>query len=481
MRTLLQYKYILLAAAILTFGLYAQTSVITPVAIPETLVYVTPTFSSINVGRYSVPAVTDVNNDGLLDLFSGDLYGRIEYYVQADSGSANFILVDSLFCSIDVGGWAAPTFTDLDGDGLKDFLIGNLDGRIHHYEQMSSDGVHFELVTDFFNSIDVSFNAAPVVADIDRDGLLDLLIGDDFGYISHYVQNSPFSNEFTFVTDFFNFIDVGFNAHPALADIDSDGLTDLFIGNYEGHIRRYEQASANSTEFNLLDLKFHNIDPGYRSKPFFTDIDKDGLFDLLVGENDGNINRYEQNGLVSLDFGSLVLGEFSIKKYLVSVGGEADYLHIECMGNGFEISLTGNEYDFSSYQDIYPDSLGMCTDTVYVRFYPNYSGDFEGVLQHTSLMAPQVDIPLSGSSYLPVPVVSVNVEGPDVVLSWDEIAFELSYNVYSSEDPYGTFTLIATEIWDTWWSEPLTEAKKFYYVTANDFSQPPNRNKEEMK
>jgi hypothetical protein len=148
---------------------------------------------------------------------------------------------------------------------------------------------------------------------------------------------------------------------------------------------------------------------------------------------------------------------------------------------GFEISLTGEEHDFYFYQDIYPDSLGMCTDTVYVRFYPNYSGDFEGVLQHTSLMAPQVDIPLSGSSYLPVPVVSVNVEGPDVVLSWDEIAFELSYNVYSSEDPYGTFTLIATEIWDTWWSEPLTEAKKFYYVTANDFSQPPNRNKEEIK
>jgi hypothetical protein len=63
--------------------------------------------------------------------------------------SVNFILVDSLFCSIDVGGWAAPTFTDLDGDGLTDLLIGNLDGRIYHYEQLNPDTVAFALVTDF--------------------------------------------------------------------------------------------------------------------------------------------------------------------------------------------------------------------------------------------------------------------------------------------------------------------------------------------
>jgi hypothetical protein len=473
MKNLRRIKIMLTAFILLSSQIYAQNAVITPVAIPEEFASITSSFSSINAGKYSVPAVADINNDGLLDLFVGDLYGKIEYYVQADSGSVNFLLVDSLFSSIDVGGWAAPTFTDLDGDGLTDLLIGNLDGRIYHYEQLNPDTVGFALVTDFFDSIDVSFNAAPVAADIDRDGLLDLLVGDDFGYISHYVQNAAFSTEFTLVTEFFNFIDAGFNAHPTLTDLDNDGLKDLFVGNYEGYISMYEQVSAYSTDFALIDQRFQSIDPGYRSKPFFTDIDIDGFYDLLVGENDGNINHYEQKGLDSLNFGSMAFGDVSIKKYVVSVGGEADYLHIECLGMGFEISLTGEEFDYYSYQEIYPDSLGMCTDTVYVRFYPNYSGDFEGILQHTSLIAPQVDIPLWGSSYLPVPVVSVNVVGPDVVLSWDEIAFELSYNVYSSEDPYGTFTLIATQIWDTWWSEPLTETKKFYYVTANDSAQPP--------
>ncbi|MBN2858243.1 MAG: VCBS repeat-containing protein, partial [Candidatus Delongbacteria bacterium] len=371
---------------ILSFTLLnAQRSIITPVALPENFSAVTQNFSSINVGKYSVPAVTDIDGDGLLDLLSGDLYGRIEYYVQADSASSEFILVDSLFNSIDVGGWASPAFTDLDGDGLTDLLIGNFDGQIYHYEQSYTDSVQFDLVTDFFNSIDVSFNAAPVVADINRDGLLDLLIGEDFGHLFHYVQNVPFSTEFTLVTGSYNSIDVGFNAAPALTDIDLDGLTDLFVGNYEGYISRYEQSDANSNDFVLLEQRFNSIDVGYRSKPFFTDIDLDGYSDLLVGENDGNINRYEIQALDSLDFGSLALGQERVYQYIASVSGEADFLYIGTVGEGFEISLSGEEFDYWNYVDIFPDSLGMCTDTVFVRYKPIFSGQVIGSLEHSSL------------------------------------------------------------------------------------------------
>jgi len=469
---------IMVSVVILFFSdLYSQASLITPVALPENFGILTSDLSSINVGKYSVPAVTDIDGDGLLDLFSGDLYGHIEYYVQSDSASGDFTLVDSLFSSIDVGGWASPTFTDLDGDGLKDLLIGNLDGRIYHYEQIYSDSVKFELVTDFFNSIDVSFNAAPVFADINRDGLLDLLIGEDFGHIFHYVQNSAFSTDFTLVTGSFNSIDTGFNAAPVLTDIDFDGLLDMFVGNYEGYISHYEQTDAYAADFTLRELKFNSIDVGYRSKPCFTDIDLDGYSDLLVGENDGNINSYELQKLDSLDFGTVAVGDTLIQKYLVSVSGEADYLHLELWADGFDMSVTGDEFDYWNYFDIFQDSLGMFTDTVYVRFIPAISGEVTGYIDHTSMSADMVSVKISGNSYLPPPEVTVETVDGEIILSWNTGEQELSYNVYSCEDPYGEFSCVATDVWDGFWSEPCTDEKKFYYVTVNDFFQPPAKKK----
>lgn len=470
---------IFFTALILTLpALKAQTSVITVTALPEQYGLITESFSAIDVGSYSVPAVTDIDGDGLLDILTGDLYGKISHFVQADSASADFILSDSLFNSIDVGGWASPAFTDLDGDGLKDLLVGNLDGCIYHYEQVYPDSVQFALVTDMFNSIDVSFNAAPAVADINRDGLLDLLIGEDFGHIFHYVQNSAFSTDFTLVTGSYNSIDAGFNAAPALTDIDLDGLTDLFIGNYEGYISHYEQSDAYSNDFILREQRFSSIDIGYRSKPFFTDIDLDGYSDLLIGENDGNINRYETHELDSLDFGTLALGGSKVYQYIASVSGEAEFLHIESMGEGFEISLTGEEFDYWTYLDIFPDSLGMCTDTVFVRYKPVFSGPMFGYLEHSGMNPEIVRIELSGNCYLEPPVVNLEITDTDVILSWETGEQELSYNVYCSDDPYGEYMCIAMEVWDSWWSEPLSEAKRFYYVTVNDFSQPPNKKTE---
>lgn len=425
MKTFLNLNLLFTALMLLISPLKAQTSVITVTALPEEFGLITNSFSSIDVGKYSVPAVIDI-----------------------------------------------------DGDGLKDLLIGNLDGTINHYQQVYPDSLQFALVTDLFNSIDVSFNAAPAVADINRDGLLDLLIGEDFGHIYHYVQNSAFSTDFTLVTGSFNSIDAGFNAAPVISDLDKDGLIDLFIGNYEGYISRYEQSDAYSFDFVLRDQRFNSIDIGYRSKPFFTDIDLDGYSDLLIGENDGNINRYEVQALDSLDFGTLALGGSKVYQYIASASGEADYINIGTMGEGFEISLTGEEFDYWNYVEIFPDSLGNCTDTVFVRYKPVFSGPMSGFLEHSSLSPDFVYIELTGNCYLEPPVVNVEIIDTDVIISWETGEYELSYNVYSSNDPYGEFSCIAVEVWDSWWSEPLTEAKKFYYVTVNDFSQPPNKKNE---
>ena len=135
-----------------------------------------------------------------------------------------FTEITPSFNSIDVGGYSAPAFTDIDGDGLLNLLIGNQSGYISHYEQNSVNSTSFTLVTDSFNSIDVGNWSAPTIADLDGDGLLDILIGEEDGNINHYEQDAINSTLFTLVTENFNSIDVGIWSALTFTDLDGDGF-----------------------------------------------------------------------------------------------------------------------------------------------------------------------------------------------------------------------------------------------------------------
>jgi len=188
----------------------------------------------------------------------------------------NFTSLSQDFNAIDVGMFSAPTFTDLDGDSLLDLIIGERTGILHHYEQDSANDTSFSLVTANFNAIDVGFHSTPTFTDIDQDGLLDLIIGESDGNLNHYEQDSEYGTSFSLVTQNFNAIDEGFRATPAFADIDHDGLLDLIIGQWDGILHHYEQDSENDTSFSLVTLNFNSIDVGDNSTPTFTDIDHDG-------------------------------------------------------------------------------------------------------------------------------------------------------------------------------------------------------------
>lgn len=50
-----------------------------------------------------------------------------------------FSLIAENFNNIDVGLYSAPTFTDLDGNGRLDLLVGEEeDGTLFHYEQVGT-------------------------------------------------------------------------------------------------------------------------------------------------------------------------------------------------------------------------------------------------------------------------------------------------------------------------------------------------------
>jgi hypothetical protein len=66
--------------------------------------------------------------------------------------------------------------------------------------------------------------------------------------------------------------------------------------------------------------------------------------------------------------------------------------------------------------------------------------------------------------------VATSISGSDLTVSWTAVSGATSYDVYSADDPYGTFSFavnVATNSYTTTYSA----AKKFWYVVAKNGSK----------
>ncbi len=166
--------------------------------------------------------------------------------------------------------------------------------------------------------IDGNSNLEPVLVDIDNDGDLDLIWGEDAGRVELYenigTPQRAFFIERTGLDNPFETIDAGSYSSPAFADLDGDGDQDLILGSKYNDLDFHENDAgtflADDPTASISNVtNTTNITGNYYTRPDMVDIDGDGDIDAFVGanyaagydivtfwQNDGSNNFVEQIG-----------------------------------------------------------------------------------------------------------------------------------------------------------------------------------------
>jgi hypothetical protein len=257
-------------------------------------------------GTYSINTA-DMDNDGMVDILIGNSNFRNQLLM--NSGRGTFEV------EIDLPGGKDKTYSitaaDVDNNGMVDIIVGNDDKGSNQLLMNEIEDVGFEDATNMMpnHSSDDLDTSVMIAADMDNDGLVDILIGN-LGQTNQLLVNTGFGK---FTSKAFNNPE-RLTRSIAVADVNNDGLLDIIVGN---------DKESNELLINKGDRIFHPpIDlPGNPNLATFSvvtaDVDNNGMVDIIVGNRKGANQLLMNKGNGTFDTATDLAGNPGLDTFFV--------------------------------------------------------------------------------------------------------------------------------------------------------------------
>lgn len=234
----------------------------------------------------SSPAVADIDGDGspniLVGSFDRRLYNLGDTGGHGDEGSQDegghgdqtHEVASLLIWMHETQDWveSSPAVADLDGDGLLEIVVGSHDGNVICLDSSGKLKWSYETGDAVVSS--------PTAYDLDGDGHLEVVVGSSNGmvYAIDY-QGGPI----------WNFTAMGsVVSSPAVVDLDGDDEPEIIIGSSDGMIYCLDTSGG---------VKWTYATNGpVRSSPAVGDLNGDGKLEVVIGSNDDSIYCLDASG-----------------------------------------------------------------------------------------------------------------------------------------------------------------------------------------
>ncbi len=230
--------------------------------------------------NFSSAAVGDIDDDGHLEVIVGS-YDNTVYALAGLNGALKW----KFYAGNQVE--SSPALGDIDGDGEIEVVFGqgfiSGDKPKGVYALRGSDGTR----KWFFNlGEDQRVISSPALGDIDGDGKTEVVIGTNAKklYVFDGQGDAQGNARIKYIHEAGNFIE----SSPTLGDIDSDGKLEVVVGSHDGKLYSLEVVPGQQR----LRVEWTYTPPAaniFFSSPTLADIDGDGLLEIVIGNNNGEV------------------------------------------------------------------------------------------------------------------------------------------------------------------------------------------------
>lgn len=289
----------------------------------------------------------DFDNDGLIDIMTGNFNQTLILYKNSGNSFINF----TTNAGISFTSWGGSiNWFDYNMDGKLDAIFGN-DGVPYHYNYLfrNDNLLSFTNVAYPQGITDSTSTLSIASADYDNDGDLDLFCGTqtNYGPATNFLYRNNGNGTFTDVTVSSGLVTNLYTWGADWGDFDNDGDMDLYLANSNG-VNQLFRNNGNGT-FTEVGSLYGVADPTQSFSCGWADYDNDGDLDLYVANASTGVDKlYRNDGSTFTDVAATV--------------GTDDTRHSACISWG--------DYNNDGFMDVYLVNNGAEN-----RLYKNNAGN----------------------------------------------------------------------------------------------------------